>query len=199
LSAVAREGGGGKAERREGGKADWPPAAHRVDAGPAWGSLVHGLLEYAARHGDAARGDLQRLAGWLTVETPELRPVIPEALDLVEKVAHAPFWDEARAGGEVSVEVPFAVRIAPRGSLGRVGPVALSTVLHGVIDLVYRAPDGWRILDYKTDVAAAPGQTLLERHASQLAQYRAAWEQITGAEVARTGIVGVREGTVEWE
>jgi hypothetical protein len=46
----------------------------------------------------------------LTFETPDLRPFIPEALDLVGAVSKVPFWLEARAGAEVLVEVPFAVR-----------------------------------------------------------------------------------------
>ena len=42
--------------------ADTP--ARRADAGMAWGTLIHGLLEHAMRHKDASREDLRRLA-WL--------------------------------------------------------------------------------------------------------------------------------------
>ena len=102
--------------------------SHRADAGAAWGTLVHGLLEHAMRHDGATRADLDRLARWLTVETPDLRPFIPEALDLVEAVRKAPFWQEARAGAEVHVEVPFAVRVAPsRRRAGRPSCTASST------------------------------------------------------------------------
>lgn len=94
--------------------------------------------------------------------------------------------------------MPFAVRIPAGESLGSLGPVVLPTVLDGVIDFVYRTPEGWRILDYKTDVAAASGSALLDRHAAQLAHYRAAWERVTGETVNRQGIVAVRTGTVEW-
>ena len=44
--------------------------------GAAWGSLLHGLLEHAMRHGPSSRADLARLARWLTVESPDLRPFI---------------------------------------------------------------------------------------------------------------------------
>jgi ATP-dependent helicase/nuclease subunit A len=162
--------------------------ARRVDAGTAWGTLVHGLLEHVGRHRHATRTDLERLARWLTVETPELRPVVPAALDLVEQVSRAPFWDEARGGGQVLVEVPFAVRIPAGQSVGPVGPVPRPTVLRGVIDLVYRSADGWRILDYKTDLATGR----LERHAPQLAAYRSAWERVTSEPVASAAAVGVR-------
>ena len=50
-------------------------ASHRADAGMAWGTLVHGLLEHAMRHQNATREDLRRLAMWLTVEEPRLRTV----------------------------------------------------------------------------------------------------------------------------
>jgi hypothetical protein len=61
--------------------------SHRADAGMAWGTLIHGLLEHAMRHNDATREDLRRLAMWLTVEEPELRSAINEALDTVEHAA----------------------------------------------------------------------------------------------------------------
>jgi ATP-dependent helicase/nuclease subunit A len=211
--AEGREGGGGGRES----EIAHPPGAHgeqggggvemtdvseaaasRLDAGVEWGSLVHGLLEHAMRRPGATRADLERLARWLTVETPELRPVIPDALDLVEKIVDAPFWQDARGGSDRDVEVPFAVRIPAGESLGSLGPVRRPTVLHGAIDLVYRTADGWRILDYKTDLAAAAGATLLDRHAPQLAHYRAAWERVTGEKVGRQGIVALRTGTVEW-
>ncbi len=165
--------------------------SHRADAGVAWGSFVHGLLEHAMRHDGATRADLDRLARWLTVETPDLRPFIPEALDLVEAVSKAPFWQEARAGADVHVEVPFAVRVAPASD----GP---ATILHGVIDLVYRAGDGWRILDYKTDQAAADEGVLLDRYGVQLAQYGSAWERVSGGKVGSTGLVAVRTMRTIW-
>jgi ATP-dependent helicase/nuclease subunit A len=172
--------------------------AHRADAGVAWGSLVHGLLEHAMRHDGHTRADLDRLARWLTVETPDLRPFVPEALDLVEAVSKAPFWQEARAGADVHVEVPFAVRIPAGQSLGGFEPSALPTVLHGVIDLVYRAGDGWRILDYKTDQAAADEGVMLERYGVQLAQYGTAWERVSGGEVGSTGLVVLRTMRTIW-
>ena len=74
--------------------------SRRADAGLAWGTLVHGLLEHAMRHKTATRDDLRRLAMWLTIEKPELRAVIDQALDTVQSVATAEFWQAgARVGG----------------------------------------------------------------------------------------------------
>jgi ATP-dependent helicase/nuclease subunit A len=176
-------------------------SGQRVDAGAAWGTLVHGLLEHAMRHASATRDDLARLALWLTVECPELRPSIPEAIALVEAVSTAPYFQEARAGAEVCVEVPFAVRLEPGQTMPTGLDIDTPTVLRGVIDLAYRTADGWRILDYKTDRldgVADPQAELQARHGVQLEQYGFAWGRVTDgkgttARVVRVGSAPARE------
>ena len=96
----------------------------------------------------ATREDLRRLAMWLTVEEPQLRAVIDEALDTVQAVASGAFWAEAKASPECHEEAPFAVLESAEG---------VPTVLTGVIDLVHRTGDGWKIVDYKTDRDGAGG------------------------------------------
>jgi ATP-dependent helicase/nuclease subunit A len=174
-------------------------ASHRVDGGAAWGSLLHGLLEHAMRHGLSSRQDLARLAQWLTVETPDLRPFIPEALDWVDDVRQLPFWRDASASGERHVEVPFAVRLEQPVVTQDVvvaqdfSPACI--VLRGVIDLVHQSGEGWRILDYKSDQLdgiADVDAELLARYGPQLAQYKSAWEQATGGKVASSDLVALR-------
>ena len=166
----------------------------RVDAGAAWGTLIHGLLEHAMRHRDAPRNDLERLARWLTVEHEDLRPAIPTALDTVEAVMGSEIWREAQASGDLHVEVPFAVLLEMWA-----GPEKGSgSVLRGVIDLVYRAADGWRIVDYKTDRVEGGIAELLERHGLQLGSYVNAWHVVTGEAPARAGIFGVRDVRIAW-
>lgn len=146
-------------------------ASHRADAGIAWGTLVHGLLEHAMRHKSATRDDLRRLALWLTMEEPALRQVIDLALDTVQAVAGAAFWKDARASDECHEEVPFSLREDRAG---------VPTVVGGTIDLVYRATTGaWRILDYKTDTDVT-AEELRARYAMQLEMYRQAWARFGG-------------------
>ncbi len=168
-----------------------------ADAGAAWGALVHGLLEHAMRHPGATRADLGRLARWLTLEQPALRAVVSEAVQLVEAVTRAPFWAEARAGGEVHAEVPFAVRVEADTSIPGAAVVETPTVLRGVIDLVYRAADGWRILDYKTDrlegVEDPDAELRRRRYGAQLASYARAWQHVSGAAVSAPSLVALRE------
>ena len=154
--------------------------SHRADAGLAWGSLVHGLLEHAMRHPSASRDDLRRLAVWLTVETPDLRAVIDQALDTVAAVAAAGFWQRAREAVERHEEAPFSVR-EQDGSL--------PAVVSGTIDLVYREDAGWRVIDYKTDVAM--DDEARARYRRQIEAYARAWGAVAGAPVS-TELVDVR-------
>jgi ATP-dependent helicase/nuclease subunit A len=150
-------------------------ASHRADAGAAWGTLIHGLLEHAMRHERVTRADLRRLALWLTVEKPQLRAVLDEAVDTAIAVSQAEFWAQAKAA-EHSVETPFMVAGEERG------------ILTGVIDLLFRDGDGWRVVDYKTDVAQSG-----DKYGEQLAAYQRALDacavQTTGAAVQPVRIV----------
>jgi ATP-dependent exoDNAse (exonuclease V) beta subunit len=150
--------------------ADTP--SHRADAGQEWGTLVHGLLEHAMRHRAGTREDLRRLAMWLTVEEPQLRAVIDEALDTVQAFASGESWAEAKASRECHEEAPFSVLDDRAGA---------PTVLSGVIDLVHRTGDGWRIVDYKTDRDAA---VLPAKYAGQIAEYERAWRRFVPETVA---------------
>ena len=137
--------------------ADTP--SHRADAGMAWGSLIHGLLEHAMQHPKATREDLRRLAMWLTVEEPQLRRVLDTALDTVERVRHGDFWKDAEAADHAT-EVPFMIA------------TERNRVLAGVIDLIHTTPDGWMITDYKTDADGTPEKA--QAYARQLESYQKA-------------------------
>jgi ATP-dependent helicase/nuclease subunit A len=149
--------------------------SHRADAGAAWGSLVHGLLEHAMRHKRATRDDLRRLAEWLTMEEPKLRPVIEQAVDTALAVAASDELAAARATAECYEEVPFAVR-APEF-------VHTTHVRTGSIDLVHRDGDGWRIVDYKTDVDRGAAEA---KYAEQVRAYADAWGRTAHATVTNT-------------
>jgi ATP-dependent helicase/nuclease subunit A len=133
-------------------------AAHRADAGQAWGTLIHGLLEHAMRQKDATSEDLRRLGMWLTVERPELRDVLDLAVNTVLQVSKADFWHEAKEA-ERSVETPFAFLDGPR------------TILTGVIDLLFGQDGRYRIIDYKTD---ADSKNLVTAYQAQLKMYERA-------------------------
>jgi ATP-dependent helicase/nuclease subunit A len=136
--------------------ADTP--SHRADAGQAWGSLIHGLLEHAMRHKHVNFADLRRMGMWLTVEEPELRDVLDLAVNTVLQVAKADFWGEAKKSVH-SVETPFAYA------------QGCNAILTGVIDLLFGHEDRWRIIDYKTDVGSTD---LVASYQGQLKMYERA-------------------------
>jgi ATP-dependent exoDNAse (exonuclease V) beta subunit len=140
--------------------------------GMAWGTLIHGLLEHAMRHPQSTPDDLRRLAMWLTVEEPQLRAVIDDAIETVQRVAKAEFWAQAQAG-EHAEEAPFAILEGP----------ALTS---GVIDLLFDSGTGWQVRDYKTDLTLDAAV-----HAKQLEIYRAALRAV-GYVAADAVVVPVR-------
>ena len=135
------------------------------------------------RHRASTREDLHRLAMWLTVEEPQLRSVINEALNTVQAVAAGAFWAEAKASPECHEEAPFSVLDNRDG---------IPTVLAGVIDLVHRAGDGWKIVDYKTDRDPA---ALSAKYAGQIAEYERAWRRFVPENVASVLVSTRREDT----
>jgi ATP-dependent helicase/nuclease subunit A len=154
------------------------------DTGMAWGRLVHALLEHAARAPRSDRSHLERLARWFALGQPELRPVIPDALDAVERVMASDLWRRAMAAEARLAEVPFAV-----GAPGDGGP---RRILHGVIDLAFKSPAGWELVDYKTDQADTG--TLARLYGDQVRLYATHWAALTGARVAYAGLYSVRDG-----
>jgi ATP-dependent exoDNAse (exonuclease V) beta subunit len=119
---------------------------------------------------------------WLTVDAPELRTVLDRALDTVQAVAGASFWAEARASAECHEEVPFAVRDTS---------AAMPRVVTGAIDLVHRAGDGWRLIDYKTDVDLGDAD-VQRRYAEHVRQYANAWARVAEGLVS-TSVVAARK------
>jgi ATP-dependent helicase/nuclease subunit A len=150
--------------------------AHRADAGLAWGALIHGLLEHAMRHCHVTRDDLRRLAMWLTVDEPQLRTVIDHALDTVDSLARAAFWQDARQTSDRFVETPVAVM---QDGL---------RITVGTIDLVYRSNDGWHVLDYKTDIDRPE---LNAQYLEQVETYRRMWSVVTH-QLVSGGLIPVR-------
>lgn len=91
--------------------------------------------------------------------------MIDEALDTVQGVASGAFWADARSAAECHEEAPFSVLDDREG---------IPMVLAGVVDLVHRTVDGWKIVDYKTDRDSA---ALAARYAGQIAEYERAWRR----------------------
>ena len=71
------------------------------------------------------------------------------------------------------------------------GQVPPRVLAKGIIDLVLLTPQGWQIIDYKTDTLSMD-QLVLE-YREQLWAYARIWEKITGKRAVFAGIYSIRE------
>jgi ATP-dependent helicase/nuclease subunit A len=156
-----------KAEARR----ESPAAVGEGEHGVEWGLVVHQLLHLAASRPGA---DLMRHAR------------TAPAVDLVHRVMASALWRRASGSRRLLSEVPF--EIVREGSGGR------PLLLRGAIDLVFEEPDGWVLVDYKTDLPGRRPGTVAARYAPQLRLYADAWRTCTGEEVKKALIFFVSGG-----
>ena len=165
------------------------PAWESTGRGMSWGRVLHGVLEGAMREPGL---DLRlHAANLLAVED---RPAgeVDEVLRIAEAARRSPLWTRALAAKQRLVEVPFALPV-DRAEAG-LSPAAGTTVLQGVIDLVFEEEDGWVLIDYKSDTVTAENRRALETfYAPQIALYRRYWEKLTGRP-ARAGLLFLHTG-----
>ncbi|MCC7416082.1 MAG: UvrD-helicase domain-containing protein [Acidobacteria bacterium] len=138
--------------------------------GLRFGELVHAVL--AAAPLDAVRGDLDALAavqGRILAATAD---EMAAAAATAERVLGHDLLARARAA-------------AARGACRRESPIALmmadGSIVEGSVDLAFEEPEGWTIVDYKSDrELASEGE---DRYRRQVAVYAAAVARVTGGNV----------------
>jgi len=99
-----------------------------------------------------------------------------------ERVGETWSWPRLERARRVLCEVPFG-RWRPAGE-------KLPTLERGVVDLAFRGPDGWVIVDYNTHRTGdgAVLDALAGRLGPQVAAYRDGWDAISGDPVQRAGL-----------
>ncbi len=183
--------------------------------GPGWGTAVHGALEAVARgaSGDRLRAICRSLL--VSTERPlddEGQPIeLDELIELVHGVATSDLWKAAsRAArhGRFLVEAPFSIALpaaefasfmaragAPAEAYASPRPVE---IVEGIIDLAFHGENGWIIVDYKSDSAGKGIEARRrERYRAQVGVYAAAWERITGEDVAERILLYTATGDLE--
>ncbi len=87
--------------------------------------------------------------------------------------------------GCLKKELPFTIGVTE-------GPDAVegeTVLVQGIIDLAVRSPEGWWLIDYKTDrVSEGEESILVDRYQKQMVYYKTALEQITGVPVVESWI-----------
>ena len=160
-----------------------PQNEGRWGRGRDYGSIIHRLFEWAVkgvlpedeesliRHLLMSKGDSDR----------ELAENVERAKAALEGFRSSTIWHEIEKADAVYTEVPFAVPVEDEKGAG---------ILRGIIDLVYQVPGGWKIVDYKTGVAAGESEVeeLAGHYANQVNAYAEQWKRITGEEVIKKGL-----------
>ena len=149
--------------------------------GAAYGTVVHQIFDDAINMRLPA--DPTPYVIHLLNEAGADTAFLPHALDALQHFRNSEIWAEIQASETVYTEVPFAVSQAVNNS-------SPDNIIRGVIDLVYRLPKGWKIVDYKTNAVKTDEdvQALCEQTADQVNTYAKHWENFTGETVIAKGL-----------
>jgi ATP-dependent helicase/nuclease subunit A len=99
-------------------------------------------------------------------------------------------WRRAERSSCRLIEAPLAATLAATDS-----PDGAPTVLRGVIDLAFREPAGWVIVDYKSErVDRAALSKLVKYYRPQLEAYARVWRQIVDEPIAECGLFFTHTG-----
>ncbi|MBN2717815.1 MAG: UvrD-helicase domain-containing protein [Deltaproteobacteria bacterium] len=146
--------------------------------GAKWGTAIHRLLELKMKNALEPVADVT-----LQVLTDEgVDTELQEtAISLVNKVTATSIWQRAKSSDHILTEVPFEMPYEKDRIPG---------ILRGVIDMMFREPDGWVIVDYKTDSTKTKTTAQLTQHyRPQLEIYKSAFEMATGETVKEMGLL----------
>ncbi|MFB3785750.1 MAG: UvrD-helicase domain-containing protein [bacterium] len=154
--------------------------------GTEWGEIVHTLLQILMQ---SPGSNVDDWTAYLLDEHDLPRDWREPMLESAAAVLASGIWQRARAGNPCLVEVPLCVRQ---------DDADIPTVLRGAIDLVFREPNGWVLVDYKTDQAALKNTSrLIEKYRPQLDLYASVWERIVSEPVVEKGFFFTATGKYE--
>jgi ATP-dependent helicase/nuclease subunit A len=102
-------------------------------------------------------------------------------------VVSSPLWQRVKKSQSAMAEVPFSLRIEG---------AEVPHIISGTMDLVFKEPDGWVIVDYKTDKVNGNLQALKDFYRSQVEMYRRFWVEISGEPVKEAGLFFL--SAIEW-
>ncbi len=153
-----------------------PPPRQAGGAGPSWGRVVHRALEAMVRQ---KAGELERLVGALLEKEGRDRAETSRVLAVLREVEATSLWSRVRGARAAVAEVPF-------GYWEEAGRQYVT----GTVDLAFREPGGWVLVDFKSDEIAGPDhlEDLARYYSPQVRAYRRAWERVLGEPVKEAGL-----------
>jgi len=160
--------------------------------GTNWGKAVHEVLEYLLNSQPSEEFLLSYILYSLEKNNiPVYRK--DELFQLIQSFRERPLYSRIMQAEKRLTEVPFYLKITEEESLyedltekqekgkDKLPPMILS----GIIDLVFREPDGWVIVDYKTDCPKYEKDyaDLQQKYQKQIDIYAVIWQSISKEEV----------------
>ncbi|HEX6177953.1 MAG TPA: UvrD-helicase domain-containing protein, partial [Thermoanaerobaculia bacterium] len=140
-------------------------AEEGLGKGMSWGRVLHRLFEAMLRDESL---DIRFYAENLLKDEERDAADLEEVMRVISAVESSALWQRVKRADERYVEIPFALMV--EGSL-----------LHGIIDLVFREGDRWFIVDYKSDSTKDRLDALVEYYKPQVEHYARFWSELTNA------------------
>jgi len=155
--------------------------------GVSWGRVVHHVMDVVGRRGDEVNLDLLARNA-LVAEERDIGEK-SQLLELVGAILESELWERVKKAEKKYFEIPFSLRTDTE-ELGRKDKKHshLPVIVSGVIDLIFREPEGWVIVDYKTDEVGAHLQSYVDHYAPQVRLYSEFWGKITGEPVKESAL-----------
>lgn len=158
--------------------------------GYQWGSALHALLELCHKQ---PQQDLRPMATQLLAQNDLASDRLDDLLSTAQAVVKSEIWQRAqrslRSFSELPIEL-FESNDTPGNPTSSANPPQL---IRGVIDLIFEEPDGWVIVDYKTDdITETELPAAIEQYRGQLAEYARIWTATTSHTVKSTGLYFTR-------
>lgn len=170
-------------------KADEQAEIKRLTGGGmAWGTVIHKAFEELVKGND----DLETIVELALLDNGENINRKDEVLQVVEQFMTNDLWKRILEAELSLTEVPFSLFVEQGHPIyDKVkGESGLPVLLSGVIDLVFKEPDGWVIVDYKTDRAEDEQsfKALIDMYSNQIFIYCRVWEELTNQKV-KSGLI----------
>lgn len=157
-------------------EAEFAPA-DRGGRGRDYGVIIHQLFEEAVS--GRLPADLETYVRGLTMDAGLTDSLAADALGALQRFQTSTLLRDVRKSKRVFTEVPLCASEHREESIYAV---------RGIIDLIYKEDDRWRIVDYKTDLATTEAELerLRRRYTPQIQDYAKYWTLVTG-EAAECG------------
>lgn len=148
--------------------------------GIEWGTAIHAILEYAMLNSEL---DLNGIAEEEMRKNELDSGLASSAVKLVKSVIQSNIWKRAMKSDNRFTEFPFEICLNESESN------SLPTLIRGAIDMVFHEPDGWVVVDYKTDIVTSHTiQSAVKKYTPQVLLYADIWKQTLNEPVKESGL-----------